>query len=335
MCKDSVALKNFVADFSKLPAELRDGRDTKGLVPIEIGEQFVTMPKPMPCEFWTLRTASGAGRIAASCSLTENQRGYIGFFEASDGAVAETLIQLALDWLRQQNRTEIHAPVNFNTWFSYRFLHPAHLAEDQNWFSWEPIHPLSYNAYFKSHGFRTSALYHTAAYTDLPTMSAVLKKDFLRSQANGYRFRPFDEKNLLAKEVSILHEISHRSFGDNFLFEPISLPLFQQLYVPMAQKKPVLCSFFACDSEHLEVGFFFGFIDQDHLILKSTAVTPEHRGQGLSNALVHLMLEFAIARGLTKAVSALVKSGLRSESYSKHAQPLWRREYELLSYSEL
>jgi hypothetical protein len=163
----------------------------------------------------------------------------------------------------------------------------------------------------------------------VPAMLEGTREAHERALAQGYRFREFKADGFLESEVPRLHAISMEAFKDNLLFEPIPLEIFRSLYLPMAKQLVPSLTCFALDPAGREVGFFFCFPDGEYLVMKSVGVLPEARGRGLSNATLHQILSTGAARQLEKAITALVRSGARSESYAKKATALWKHEYAL------
>ncbi len=119
------------------------------------------------------------------------------------------------------------------------------------------------------------------------------------------------------------------SFQKNFLFEPVPLEYFKEFYVPLAKKENLEYAFFAVSPSGEDVGYIFNFVEKDYFITKTVGVDPIARGQGLSNAMMHMALCKALPRGIEKTISALMSSGNQSESYGKKQKTLWRHEYTL------
>ncbi len=289
--------------------------------------QFILMPKPFETEFWILQeNGKTIGRIGANKSAVYPGYGYIGFFQAQDQKASSLLIEEALKWLKTKNVQEVFGPVCFNTWFPYRFKLPS---EDKLQFMWEPANPPEYPGYFLKTGFEICEEYHTDGHDGLEGIVSGTAHSLKKATDRGFTFRYFDEPSLLDKEVPILHRLSMEGFKDNFLFEPIPLELFRQLYVPLAKKADLSYAVFAMNENKKEVGFFFNFIDSEYFVLKTATVSPECRGKGVSNAMLHLAAKKALDKGINKSISALVRSGLQSESYGRKQNQLWKHNYVL------
>jgi GNAT superfamily N-acetyltransferase len=277
------------------------------------------------------------GRIGASLSQTDPKRGYIGFFEASDFHAAKFLIDTATAWLKDHGVSKIYGPINFTTWFSYRFQMAPEIGQAVSTddlkipqFHFEPAHPPEYPIWFQEYGFRVAETYHSDGLEGIYGIIDDTRKDYERSISSGYSFRTWNAQTLMEKEVPILYQLSVFGFKNNFLFESIPFELFRDLYVPLLDSKVDLkLSYFALDSNGKEVGFFFNFIDQQYFIMKTVAVLPEFRGRGLSNAMLHLAASEASRRGIDRVMAALVRDGNQSESYSRKQKLLWKKKYAL------
>lgn len=317
-------IENFASVFSIVPERLRP--DQKGLLwPAPLWGRLLHLPFPRPSEFWV--EASARGRIGANVSLTDPRRGFIGFYEAFSPEVGKALLSAACQFLKDQGVTEVFGPLNFNTWFPYRFGLPH---ADTNQFSWEPLVTPHSAELWKAEGFEVAETYHSMGLDGLDEFCAKAKPAYEAALAKGFTFRSLDPEALETKEIPSLYRISMEGFRQNFLFEPLDAKGFAEIYVPAMQKADLSLSYVAVSPEGEDVGFFYGFADQGYLVLKTVAVADKARGHGLSNALTYLQAKAALEKGLTRLITALVKSGAQSESYQKRATPLWKHEYVLL-----
>ena len=305
---------------------------------------ILAKPLPVPREQWVVVDDSGAfrGRIGAALSIGHPGLGTIGHFELSrpdDEPTCRLLLDAAAHFLRDHGARRAVGPLHLNTWLPYRF---ATRTDGPEHFAWEPSNPPEYPELWKRLGFRCEQRYASQGHADPARFLDAMKPSWDRALSSGYRFRKWDSSRLLDQEVPILHDLSMKGFRDNFLFEPLPIPLFRELYVPLTEKRAgvdldatLAISAFLLSPDGQEVGFSFNFIDPTggvpRIVLKTATILPEHRGRGLSNALM-----FETLRGLDLSrhpefVAALVRDGAQSESYGRHCSTLWRHEYELLS----
>ena len=153
--------------FAALPAKVRRDPYRTGLLPSEVWKGFVMMPTPFPKEFWIIEDSRGevVGRIGASVSPTRKGEGAIGFFEvdlaSGDSAkIADALLSQAESWLKSKGVSSAHGPMNFNTWFPYRFR----VSEPKERFTWEPENPPEYVEFWQKRGYTNLESYHSAGY---------------------------------------------------------------------------------------------------------------------------------------------------------------------------
>lgn len=320
---------DFARAFGELPEKLRAQNAAVGLPPGAVWQRFLDLAPASHAEFWlAFAGAKPIGRIGASLLPRYPGSGAVGFFEATPDA-EKPLLDAALAWLKGRGMTKAFGPLNLNTWFPYRFR----TDDDERAFSWEPNQPESYPRAFREAGFTACEEYFSVGSAGLPAYVEKTEPAYRNALEKGYTFRPFDGTHLLEKEVPILFELSMAGFKDNYLFEPITLQAFRELYVPLAKKMDFSSCFFAIAPNGKECGFFFAFPDREYLVFKSMTILDSCRGMGISNALTYLAAKLAVDRGLTRYVSALVRRGNRSESYQKKGETLWVHTYELMERS--
>lgn len=321
----------FQKAFSALPERIGRGGGPIGSPLPGMWERLLSFRTRGGSDFWIARkNARTVGRIGSSLLSSRPGTGVVGFFEVDLSIpdplnVASGLLDTAERWLREKGIIRVVGPMNFNTWFSYRFRTDL----DREVFAWEPGNPEEYPKIFTDLGFRVCREYHSIASAGLERYVVKTESDYVECRSRGFTFRPFSRTHFVAREIPILFEISMAGFKDNFLFEPISFEAFRGLYVPIAEALDLSYCFFTLNPDGEEVGFIFCFLDKDYLILKSMTVLPDYRGLGLSNALTHVAGRLASKKGFLKFVSALVRKGAQSESYSRKAETLWIHRYSL------
>ncbi len=329
----------FVEAFSQLPARIRRGAYRNALLPIQLERILVDLPSPAPRNSWLVEHGGRPiGRIAANIS-SHPQTGYVGFFEvdtrqARAAAAARLLIDAACNFL-QDRAVRVFGPVNLNTWLPYRFRIDA---RDERCFAWEPVDPPEYVEHFLAAGFKRSADYHSTAFANLERFLEQTEPEYQAALAKGFRFRRLDWSRLHQGDGTALYNLTNAAFEGSFLFETAPQPLFD-LFLGTQGKPKNDCTHFAASPKGDDVGFFFAFTDlhspstgaspETYVVLKTTGVTKEARGRGLSNALAHLAVKSALAMGAQYGIAALVRAGLQSESYAKKGDALWQHNYAL------
>lgn len=322
--------QGFVESFCETAQRIRQDPYRVGLLPPDADALFLMLPLPAPREFWLVeRDGRTVGRIGASVSTTDPKRGTVGFFEVEpqDAEAARELLSKAEAWLRERGVQTVYGPVNINTWFPYRFRVGG---TDNRNYSWEPVNPPSYPAFFEAAGFVQDQRYHSELMKDLNAIVRGFEKGYRKSLDAGYSYRPVDTEAGVEKEIPILYRLSVAGFADNYLFDPIPESVFRMLYVAQARKRQLLGCYFVQHPDHGEVGFLFCFVDEAHQFIgKSLVVLPEHQGQSLSLGLQHKSFGAALQVGHRAAVGALLQSGNRSEAASRRSSLGWQHEYVL------
>ena len=266
----------------------------------------------------------------------------LGLFEANLDAIGRAggmIVGAAVEWARTNGRSEIFAPLDVNTWLSYRFLVRSDPLQGPDLYSWEPAHPREYCDLFERHGFDEAERYHTIGLQ--PKGGAGLSAGIRQiaparasGERAGYRFQQLGSPDDMAAVMDELHPLCMDAFRDNFLFEPISLELFRRLQSAVAAGRDCSLSHVVRDAGGALVGFVFVFIDRGDVVIKTIAVRPDARSRHVSTALIHAVLQAAAARGCKSIVSALVRQGNTSEFLSQRHMhddvSTWRREYVLL-----
>lgn len=325
----------FVHDFGTLPELIREGIYKKALIPSQLRSSLLSIPFSAPREFWIVyENGVPLASLGAVQSAEYKNTGYIGFMEFNvthiKGKEAlNLLINEGLSFLKAHGCALAYGPMQYNTWFPYRFK--TSQQELRN-FSWEPVNPPEYVEAIKEAGFSDEITYHSTAFGNLDEYLVETQPALDKALSNHYTFRPFDYSRWESDEISTLYGISHGAFKDNFLFEPLPQPLFAALYVQIANKQHQH-AYMVINSEGKEVGFVFAFEDviehEKYLVIKTLAILPEARGMGISNALTHLVLKDGIANGATYGIAATVRAGIQSESYARKGSFYWKNEYAL------
>jgi GNAT superfamily N-acetyltransferase len=330
----------FITDFCMAPEQVRKGKYNIGLIPSDLWKDFLAATSRKTKEFWVAyEDEQVIGRIGASLSGASLSTGYFGFFEVdldvNPRAATNALLTNACHWLQSQEQKEVIGPVDFNTWFPYRFRLTD---SDSRLFTWEPVNPPEYVELIQEAGFQITDLYHSTAFGNLPLYLEKTEASYRRALEARFSFRRLESEQL-ESDIATLYHISIESFRDNFLFEPISQTLFSQLYLRIANKDKTAVSYLVENPNNDGVALLFAFLDEwrhgelteSFVVLKSMAVMPEARRKGLSNALTYRAVKDAIDSGAQYAVTAMVKTGNLSEIYAKKGELLWQHHYGLLA----
>lgn len=281
------------------------------------------------------------GAIVAHCSLwwrtlphyPNHPLGFIGHYAAQSDA-APRLLQFACNQLAAQGCTLVIAPIDGNTWRSYRFITDR---GTELLFFLEPNHPAVYPQQFVEAGFAPFAHYSSALVTNLTQRNPRLQPVAQRLSKLGVRIRSFDPEQF-ELELQQLYQLSLVSFRQNFLYTPISESEFMAQY---SQIKPYIDPNLILVAEHQQrrVGFLFAIPNLEQAkrgeaintaIIKTVAVLPERQYAGLGNVLVENVQAIAHQLGYSRAIHALMHEENKSRNLSRHyATPM--RRYALFS----
>lgn len=336
--------ESFISSFVKLRSEVRtpefsvvnpSDAQTTGLIHWGLQNNAA---------FWLVKNAAGKilARACARVSPQLEKHGTIGMFEIDlkapeKGDTFELLLTTAEGWLRSHNVKEIAAPIDMNTWFNYRFS-----VFGEKFFprlKWEPTTPPEYTDFFKNHGYKDLALFHTVFFPHFRIGNwcmgtGPMKKSYQHLHQKGFTLRPMDKERFATHELPVFHEISHEAFKDSFLFEPIDLKTFTSLYAGALQVYDFSPSSVIVAPDGEIAGFIFAFYDGDHLVIKSLALRKKYQGQNLSSGLIWNAAKQSFKLGKKGTISALVKTGIASEGIEKNVKKTmwfsWAHYYTLV-----
>lgn len=276
------------------------------------------------CSLWWRRVpAVGAERL-----------GVIGHFTAETEASAAALLEEACRALHAKGCTLAVGPMDGNTWRRYRLLTERGSAPP---FLLEVDNPIAWSAWWAKAGFETLATYRSTVNPSLDKPDARLERAAERMEALGVRVRPIDPARLEA-ELTLAFAVAKESFRNNFLYMPIEEGEFLEQsrgLEPLLREGLSALAFCGPDP----VGLIFAMPDllqgkrgepaTDYLI-KTIAVLPGRRYAGLGTVLMAHARELARARGLTRAIHALMHDDNHSTNCSAGHTQTFRR-YELFS----
>lgn len=259
--------------------------------------------------------------------------GAIGEFTADDGEVAATLLNGALDHLREQGCGIAVGPLDGNTWQPHRFVVES---SGRGAFLLEPRNCLEHPGWWESAGFSVLSRYSSSVMV-LDGSSGISSAVRDRLVKSGITVRKIDTSNY-DQELRAIHGISLKSFSVNFLYTPVEECVFLDAYQKVRDQ---------VDSDFVKIaerdgqpcGFVFGIPDLEALrrgekpalIVKTLAVDPEARCAGLGNWLVDELHRSGWEKGYTEAIHALQHEANSSLKITgRHHGEVFRR-YALFS----
>lgn len=265
-------------------------------------------------------TGGDVGRAAAMVSprLVDDDGqplGLIGLWECSDDpAAASGLLEAALGWLRAQGVPRALGPLDFSTWYRYRFVTGG--AEHGPPFLLEPYHRAGYAAQWQAAGFVPFREYASLRIPHTP--AKLLERAYTRAVGLGARFEPLEGADP-GERLRLLYDMSRRIFAGKTAYAEIGWEEFQALYQGSDALLVPGLSWLAFDGQGQAVGFLFAYPDLleplrkrdpaariETTVLKTIAADPDSI-PGLGWALCHLHIERARAHGFQWGIYALME----------------------------
>jgi GNAT superfamily N-acetyltransferase len=272
------------------------------------------------------------GRISANLSLRDPERGYIGMFDAekdSSDAVASALIRAAEDWLLSQGVNRVYGPVNYSTFFDYRFEVARSGTEEKFPFFWEPRNPAHFPQWFLKNGYQVADEYFSRAFHRVQLILPVSQHRYDDALKAGFSTRTLDLSGNAAHELKMLSKINAGSFEESFIAEAFDEQLYRALIAPQYFSRLSEYTFFLLNPAGEEIGYFFLFVENGYLVWKTVAILPEYQGAGLASFGIHHALQLALKSGVDKLLAALIRTGAPSEVLLNRAKTLqiWEHRY--------
>jgi hypothetical protein len=292
-------------------------------------------------ETWTLRTRSGEDVAHASIwhretpAFEQRRTGLIGHFAAAPDANVRPLLDHLAARLAGHGCATAIAPINGNTWRTYRFIRDR---GDEPPFFLELNHPPEWPGMFIDAGFAPIAEYESTLVPDLRVRDQRVTRAAERLTRGGVRVRPIDPDRA-DEELRAIHQLSLAAFARAFLYTPIDEAEFLRAYqpiLPRVDRRLVLLA----EHEGRLAGYVFAIPDllersrggpPRTVIIKTLAIRPERVYAGLGAWLVAEVQTSALALGFTRAIHALMHISNMSRALSDHWQARRIRRYELLA----
>jgi GNAT superfamily N-acetyltransferase len=237
--------------------------------------------------------------------------GFVGRYAATDAATGARLIEHACQKLRAEGCSLAVAPVDGNTWRSYRFITES---GTEPRFLFEPDHPAGWPDHFCACGFDPFARYFSALNTDLTYQAPALRTIIEDLRRQGVEVRPLNETRF-NEDLHKIHGVASHAFRQHLLYSQISFLDFADYYKQLRTRVPLDLTLLAEQRGRL-VGFVFAVSDLlqqqrgkpvTSVIVKSLAILPDPNLWGLGQWLLERVHEMARKRGLHRAIYALLR----------------------------
>jgi hypothetical protein len=246
-----------------------------------------------------------------------NHYGQLGFFECiNDLHVGQQLLESAIHWLHSSlpANGKILAPMNFDTWHSYRFRTTGF---DEPTFFMEPYNPSYYPSLFTTQGFRPISRYVTKTVTDLAPLLAFWEPYHQGVVAKGFTVRSF-HLDAVTEEMSLIYRLSSSMFRENLFFTDISEAEFRALYRGAAVGLAPDLFLFLLDPSGEPVGLSFSLADHRQpktVNVKTFGVLPPFRYEGIGAAFAYEIYSRFQTKGFVSVNHCLMRAGNRADHF--------------------
>jgi hypothetical protein len=254
--------------------------------------------------------------------------GLVGFFEAAPepAEVGPALLEAALAWLREQGAERVRGPINFSTWYDYRFVVEG---QEQGPFLLEPYHLPHYAGVFQAAGFEVYKDYASLLVPLVPV--GLMKGAHARAEREGVRFEIM-RADELPDQLPMFHRLG-QIFSSKTAFTDLSFEEYQLLYggAGALLTEPTL-SWLAYSRDDEPLGYVFAYPDllepvrrgapddrPRHTVLKTIAASPDGPA-GLGWALTYLHVKHALDAGYTHMMFALMEKYHELDRYAKRVR---------------
>jgi hypothetical protein len=294
------------------------------------------------------------GRDVGRCSamLDPNQRdegdrqvGLVGMWECEDGddgeAGAHALLELATGWLRDNGAHRIVGPIDFSTWYGYRFRDGAGDGRDPHLL--EPVTADHAIAQWERFGFVRDETYFSAEIAEpreqMEASDALVKELVGQGwRIRQLRMREWDEL------IGQAHAMSMDEFRRQPYFTPITLEDFRKMYEPFRTGVDPRYVLTAWSPEGEFAGYVFGVRDlgraqralqaggirgkvaalreawsADTIMVKTICVAKPFRQFGISIFLQAPLYRTALDTGHTRICNMLMHGNNRSRMLTELA----------------
>ncbi len=240
-------------------------------------------------------------------------KGYIGMFDCLDAQSGSDILRLAIDELSALGHKKIIAPIDNNTWFSYRIVS---FDSGLPTFPLEKTNPLWQNEAFVMAGFQPLKEYFSYTFK--------IKGGGLKAR-DDIKIRHIIKADF-EREIKGIYDLSMCGFAENYLFSPISFEHFRLLYegvLPMLDER----FFYIAEVNDKPIAFLFCYDGGDgRFVLKSMAIEPSFRERGIGTHLIELALSDAYDYGFRTAIGAYIRMGNHSgKIVQKHKGEILRK----------
>lgn len=244
----------------------------------------------------------------------------VGEFACEDPGAGARLLDLAAERLSGEGFEAVVGPMNGDTWATHRLVVES---DGRPPFLMEPSNPAHYPHAFERAGWAIIGRYASAE-GPLPETAA------LAEPPPGLQLTFFDEDRAEA-ELAELHRVSLAAFTRGFLYRPLSLDAFVQMYRPVLARLDSQLVIMARDETGTLQGFLFAVPDladpsPDRAVILKTYASLR---TGLGTSLARRFYAQAAARGYRRVIHALMHDDNLSARHSARLGATVFRRYAL------
>jgi hypothetical protein len=261
--------------------------------------------------FLVLDNGKIAGRAAAMINqavhFKDAPTGLVGWYECENNAsAARVLLDAVKEYLRRNSCVWIVGPMNGSTWYKYRVTIPSGNPPffldnyDKPW----------YFDQFQENGFHSVAQYRSTKLRLTSQVDERIGRFETLLNERGIVIRQIIMERF-EEEIEKIHRVCTASFVDNFLYSPIELPQFKELYLKVKEYIDPALILIAEDGNGDPVGFIFtvpNLFEKPIVsaVIKTVAIIPRRDVQGLGTCLVARMHRNLFAAGYTAVFHTLM-----------------------------
>jgi len=297
-------------------------------------------------EFWVaIDPASSAvlARVGADIPLQRLEEGSVGFFECQLSELGRSagllLLARAEKWLHDRGVKRAIGPMDFNSWFQYRFKLRSKVGDAAVDHPWEPTSPDIHLEVFAQSGFsesiRFSSFFFEVSGREIwDAYIARLSSDHSRVLDEGFQIRGLKWGTELISDLKHIFSLSNAAFPNNPMFEEIPFEIFSSMTMASSTNMNGGGSRICFTKNGEPAAFLFAFVSGNTVVYKTVAVHPKFQAIGIGNALTFELCEFCRELDVRRSVGALIRSGNNSEligrGFSKFAVSSGQHEYILM-----
>lgn len=282
-------------------------------------------------------------RVGADIPAQRQEEGSIGFFEcelSESGRIAGLLLLARAEkWLHDRGVKRAIGPMDFNSWFQYRFKLRHKDGDAAVDHPWEPTAPDIHLEVFTQSGFsesiRFSSFFFEVSGREVwDAYITRLSSDHARVLNEGFQIRGLKWGPELISDLKNIFSLSNAAFLNNPMFEEIPFEIFSSMTMASSRNMNGGGSRICFTKNGDPAAFLFAFVAGNTVVYKTVAVHPQFQAMGIGNALTFELCEFCRELDVKKSVGALIRSGNNSEQigrgFSKFAVSSGQHEYILM-----